>query len=70
MAKSNLLNPWDEVSPNVLSLTDFGLMMLEGINNFSQIGPGNVLLPDGTKPLHEPMLTYHQQGSPPFTSRQ
>ena len=23
------------------------------------IGSGNSLLPDGTKPLHEPMLTYH-----------
>ena len=24
------------------------------------IGPGNGLLPDGTKPLPDPMLTYHQ----------
>ena len=24
------------------------------------IGPGNGLLPDGTKPLPEPMLTYHK----------
>ena len=24
------------------------------------IGSGNGLLPDGTKPLSEPMLTYHQ----------
>ena len=24
------------------------------------IGSGNGLLPDGTKPLPEPMLTYHQ----------
>ena len=24
------------------------------------IGLGNGLLPDGTKPLPEPMLTYHQ----------
>ena len=23
------------------------------------IGSDNGLLPDGTKPLHEPMLTYH-----------
>ena len=26
------------------------------------IGSGNGLLPDGTKPLPEPMLTYHQKG--------
>ena len=26
------------------------------------IGSGNGLLPDGTKPLPEPMLTYHQRG--------
>ena len=26
------------------------------------IGLGNGLLPDGTKPLPEPMLTYHQKG--------
>ena len=25
-------------------------------------GSSNGLLPDGTKPLPEPMLTYHQQG--------
>ena len=27
---------------------------------------GNGLLPDGTKPLPEPMLTYHQQGPMAF----
>ena len=27
------------------------------------IGSGNGLLPDGTKPLPEPMLIYHQRGS-------
>ena len=26
------------------------------------IGTGNDLLPDGTKPLPEPMLTYHKYG--------
>ena len=26
------------------------------------IGSGNGLLPDGTKPLPEPMLTYHKDG--------
>ena len=31
---------------------------------------GNGLLPDGTKPLPEPMLTYHQSGLVAFTWRQ
>ena len=31
------------------------------------IGSGNGLLPDGTKPLPEPMLTYHQLGRVAFT---
>ena len=30
-------------------------------------GSGNGLLPDGTKPLPEPMLTYHQLGRVAFT---
>ena len=29
-------------------------------------GSGNGLLPDGTKPLPEPMLIYHQQGPVAF----
>ena len=28
---------------------------------------GNSLFPDGTKPLHEPVLTYHQRGLGAFT---
>ena len=32
------------------------------------IGSGNGLLPDGTKPLPEPMLTYHQQDSVEITN--
>ena len=27
-----------------------------------EIGSGNGLVPDGNKPLPEPMLTYHQYG--------
>ena len=34
------------------------------------IGSGNDLLPNGTKPLPEPMLTYHQWGSVAFTWEQ
>ena len=30
------------------------------LKNWDNIGSGNGLLPDGTKPLPEPMLTYHQ----------
>ena len=33
------------------------------------IGSGNGLLPDGTKPLPEPMLTYHQSGPVIITLR-
>ena len=33
-----------------------------GQQNWVNIGSGNGLLPDGTKPLPEPMLTYGQQG--------
>ena len=29
---------------------------------YANIGSGNGLLPDGTKPLPEPMLIYHQLG--------
>ena len=35
--------------------------------NLFNIGSGNSLLPDGTNPLPEPMLTYHQQGFVAFT---
>ena len=34
------------------------------------IGSGNGLLPDGTKPLPEPMLTHHQCGSVALTQDQ
>ena len=30
------------------------------LENLVNTGSGNGLLPDGTKPLTEPMLTYHQ----------
>ena len=32
------------------------------IDIWVNIGSGNGLLPDGTKPLPEPMLAYHQWG--------
>ena len=37
-----------------------------GIGYLVNTGSGNGLLPDGTKPLPEPMLTYHQQGPVAF----
>ena len=40
-----------------MSLTHCGLMTPEVWVN---TGSGNGLLPDGTKPFPEPMLTYHQ----------
>ena len=42
-------------------LTHCDLVTPYGDMNLGQhIGSGNGLLPDGTKPLPEPMLTYHQ----------
>ena len=35
--------------------------------SWSTLAQGNGLLPDGTKPLPEPMLTYHQLGRVAFT---
>ena len=48
-----LLNP----DPSRSTLTHWGLVSTKIWVNF---GSGNGLLPDGTKPLPEPMLTYHQ----------
>ena len=44
-------------------LTHGGLVMPYGDINMVNIGSGNGLLPDGTKPLPEPMLAYHCQSS-------
>ena len=49
-------------------LTLYGLVMPYG--EICIIGSGNGLLPDGTKPLPEPMLTYHYRDSVPFTWEQ
>ena len=43
-------------------LTHCGLMTPYGGRYLGQHGSGNGLLPDGTKPLPEPMSIYHQQG--------
>ena len=47
-------------------LTHWGLVMPYGAKIWVNIGSGNGLLPDGTKPLPEPMLTYHQQSRVTF----
>ena len=44
--------------------------MAHGNRDLGQIDSGNNLLPDGTKPLPEPMLTYYQQGPVTFISVQ
>ena len=41
-------------------LTHWGRVMPYGDSDLVNIGSGNGLLPDGTKPLPEQMLTYHQ----------
>ena len=43
------------------------LVVPYGDRNLVNIGSGNVLVPDGTKPLPEPMLPYHQRCSVAFT---
>ena len=43
-----------------LYLTHRGLVTPHGDVDWVNIGPGNGLLPDGTKPLPEPLLIYHQ----------
>ena len=47
-------------------LTHCGLVMPYGDIDLVNIGLDNGLLPDGTKPLLEPLLTYHQCGSVMF----
>ena len=50
-------------SHNMRDLTDWDLMTPYGdmaTRIWVNIGSGNGKLPDGTKPLPEPMLTYHQ----------
>ena len=41
-------------------LTHWGLVTPYATEIWVNIGPGNGLMPDSTKPLPEPMLTYHQ----------
>ena len=41
-------------------LTHCGLVTPYGIRYLGNAGSGKGLLPDGIKPLPEPMLTYHQ----------
>ena len=50
-------------------LTHCGLGMPYGWHRFN-IGSGNGLLPDGTKPLPKPMLTNHQLGQVKITCGQ
>ena len=48
-------------SLGINELTHCGLLMSYSDIDWSNIGPGDGLLPDGTMPLPEPMLTQHQQ---------
>ena len=51
-------------------LTYCGLVMPYGDIDLGHIGSGNGLLPDGTKPLPEPMLTVHNLSPVTFISGQ
>ena len=55
-----------QASPSLKDLTHWSLGMPYGDRDLGQLGSGNGLLPDGTKPLPEPMLTYYQQGPMTF----
>ena len=48
--------------PGTNELTHCGLVAPYADIDMGQPGSGNGLLPDGTKPLPEPMLTYHKWG--------
>ena len=53
------------------TLTHCGLATLYGdIDLQVNIGLGNGLLPDGTKPFTEQVLTYHKNGSLAFNLKQ
>ena len=54
--QSNLMTTTVKYSFNSLLPNDTIWQHKFGVN----IGSGNGLLPEGTKPLPEPMLTYHQ----------
>ena len=46
--------------PGAFALTHSGLVTPYATKLWAYIGSGNGLLPDGTKPLPEPMLIDHQ----------
>ena len=48
------------LNENYIFIQIFLKYVAMGPINWVNIGSGNGLLPDGTKPLPEPMLTYHQ----------
>ena len=54
----------------VSELTHCGLVTPYGNKDLGQHGSGNGLVPDGSKPLPEPMLTDHQWSSVTFISGQ
>ena len=53
----------DTAVPTMYLKTHCGLVMPYGDRVLCQLGSGNGLLPDGTKPLPEPMLTHYQWDS-------
>ena len=61
MTQRHLTSSWCHHSINSLWPSDA---------TWVNIGSGNGLLPDGTKPLPEPMLSYHQRCSVAFTCEQ
>ena len=71
--KNEISNTWSILvltNDTKCKLTLCGLVTPYGDIIWVNIGSGNGLLPDGTKPLPEPMLTYHQSGLVAFTQWQ
>ena len=54
---------WQPVYSDLSVLTHCGLVTQYGDMIWVNTNSRNGLLPDGTKPLPVPMLTYHQWGS-------
>ena len=58
MRKFTLKGRKERIHP--IDILTHGLVTPYGVRVLVKVSSGNGLLPDGTKPLPEPMLTYHQ----------
>ena len=61
--KETVFGNVSEMSNNLFKPRHGDLVTTYHVWKLGNIGSGNGMLPDGTKPLFEPMLIYHQWGS-------